>query len=103
MVENTVTEANKDKGREADRGKDKDKGQWEIVRIEDKRKIKGLKCKIKWGGHRNGGWLIIRAVFTENYKERLDDADFLVELDSSNIDIPFDEQREIQSRINKAL
>ena len=37
---------------------------WEVIKIEEKRKIKGLKSKLKWFSKKEGNWIIVRAVLT---------------------------------------
>lgn len=77
----------------------KDVYYWEIFKIEEKRKIKGIKAKLLWCNGKENNWVMVRAVLTDNYI-RMNEPEYFMELDSSNLDISFQEQKFIQSSIN---
>lgn len=74
---------------------------WFIDRgIEEKRKIRGKKTKIKW--RRGDKWIDLRVVFSDSYI-RLNESGYFVELDSTNIDLNTKEQSQIQKFIDDVL
>ena len=72
---------------------------WEIFKVEEKRKIKGIKAKLIWGNGKDNNWVMTRAVLTDNYI-RMNEPEYFMELDSSNLDISLQEQRLIQTSLN---